>query len=158
MTTQLLQEATAFLWTEGDMLDRREYSAWLDLWSEDGLYVVPVDPLETDFFNSLNYANDDADMRRLRVERLTGGESISVSPAPRTVRQISRVRIVGEEAGVVTVRSAQLLSEFRKNGVRSSAADVEYRLLRAGPGFKLQRKVVRLVNADDPQMIVGFIY
>ncbi len=157
-TTQWLHEATAFIWAEADMLDHLDYAGWLDLWADDAHYIVPIDPHETDFFNSLNYANDDAEMRRLRVERLTGGESVSISPPPRTVRLISRVRVLGEEGGVITVRCAQFLSEFRKDVVRYFTADLEYRLVRSGEGFKLRRKLVRMINSDDAQVTVGFIF
>ncbi|UYW74224.1 hypothetical protein OFY05_01495 [Pseudocitrobacter faecalis] len=34
---------------EGDLLDQGEFNAWLELWQRDGLYIVPIDPQETDF-------------------------------------------------------------------------------------------------------------
>lgn len=158
MTTQLLQQVTAYVWTEADMLDHCEYSDWLDLWDEKGLYIVPIDPKETDFFNTLNYAYDDKTMRRLRVERLTGGESVSVTPPPRTVRQVSRVRVLSDDGNVVTVRAAQFLSEYRKDIVRYNSADVEYQLVRAGDGFKLLRKIVRIINSDEALVTVGYLF
>lgn len=158
MMHPLLQEARAFVALEADMLDHREYADWLGLWKEDGLYIVPIDPAETDFDNTLNLARDDHDMRRLRVARLTGGESVSTKPPPRTVRQVSRERILSDEGGVITLRCAMFISEFRKDVVRYSSADVEYRLERSGEGFKMARKIVRLVNADDAQVTVGFIF
>ena len=94
MNTQLLLSATAFVWAEADMLDHGEYAAWLDLWTPDGLYVVPIDPETEDFANTLNYANDDADMRDKRVRRLTSGESMSTQPRARAVRNVSRLRIL----------------------------------------------------------------
>ena len=32
----LLNEVTAFLWAEADMLDHSEYQEWLGLWQEEG--------------------------------------------------------------------------------------------------------------------------
>lgn len=55
---------------EGDLLDQGEFNAWLELWQRDGLYIVPIDPQETDFKNTLNYACDDHEMRERRVKRL----------------------------------------------------------------------------------------
>jgi 3-phenylpropionate/cinnamic acid dioxygenase small subunit len=158
MTTQLLQEVTACLWTEADLLDHCEYEDWLNLWDDEGLYIVPIDPKETDFHNTLNFAHDDRTMRRLRVERLTGGESVSVNPPPRTVRQISRVRVLSDDGRVVVARAAQFLSEFRKDVVRYNSADIEYHLVRAGEGFKLLRKIVRIINSEDALVTVGYIF
>ncbi|MNE21377.1 3-phenylpropionate dioxygenase subunit beta [compost metagenome] len=76
MNLQLLQEVTAFIWQEGDMLDHGEYDTWLGQWTEKGTYIIPIDPKQSDYENTLNYAYDDHHMRGLRVQRLIGGESI----------------------------------------------------------------------------------
>lgn len=154
----LLQQATAFIWAEADMLDHNEFQAWLDLWEPDGLYIVPIDPKETDHENTLNYAYDDHHMREKRVRRLGSGESISTTPQARTVRGVSRVRVVGEADGVVTVRAAQDLKEFRKDVLRQHIADVTYELRRgADGGFKLRRKVISLINSTDALTSIGYI-
>ena len=36
MNLQLLNEVTAFIWAEADMLDHSEYREWLNLWNEKG--------------------------------------------------------------------------------------------------------------------------
>ncbi|MBE7374301.1 aromatic-ring-hydroxylating dioxygenase subunit beta [Pseudomonas lopnurensis] len=157
MNLQLLQQVTAFIWQEGDMLDHGEYDAWLSLWSEKGVYVIPINPTEEDFENSLNYAYDDAHMREKRVVRLTGGESISTTPVPRTVRTLSRFRVLYEDAEYVTVRCAQNLREFRKDALKHYSADIVYELERAGDGFRIQRKLIRLINSDDALAGIGYI-
>ena len=96
MTTaeSVLFNAIAVINLEGDLLDQGEFDAWLDLWQQDGLYVVPIDPTETDFKNTLNYACDDHHMRARRVKRLYSGESISTTPRARTLRTLSRFRLL----------------------------------------------------------------
>ncbi|MDF0733101.1 aromatic-ring-hydroxylating dioxygenase subunit beta [Pseudomonas entomophila] len=157
MNLQLLQEVTAFIWQEGDMLDHGEFDAWLNLWSEKGTYIIPIDPKATDYENTLNYAYDDHHMRQLRVQRLIGGESISTSPQPRTVRTISRIRVLADDGGTVTVRCAQNLREFRKESLKHYSADLTYTLLRDDGGFKIQRKLISLINSDDTLAGIGYI-
>ncbi|SEQ62299.1 3-phenylpropionate/cinnamic acid dioxygenase, small subunit [Pseudomonas sp. NFACC02] len=157
MNLKLLNEVTAFIWQEGDMLDHGEFENWLSLWSGKGTYVIPIDPKEQDFENSLNYAYDDHHMRELRVQRLTGGESISTSPQPRTVRTLSRFRVLSERGANVTVRCAQNVREFRKESLKHYSADIVYELERDGDGFKIQRKLIRLINADDTLAGIGYI-
>lgn len=157
MNLKLLNEVTAFIWQEGDMLDHGEFNNWLSLWADKGTYVIPIDPKEQDFENSLNYAYDDHHMRELRVQRLTGGESISTSPQPRTVRTLSRFRVLFESAKYVTVRCAQNLREFRKDSLKHYSADIVYELERAGDSFKIQRKLIRLINSDDTLAGIGYI-
>lgn len=157
MNLQLLNQVTAFIWAEGDMLDHGEFDTWLKLWADKGTYIIPIDPKEEDFENSLNYAYDDHHMRELRVQRLTGGESISTSPQPRTVRTLSRFRVLFEDAEHVTVRCAQNVREFRKDSLKHYSADIVYELQRFGDSFKIQRKLIRLINSDDTLAGIGYI-
>lgn len=157
MNLELLNEVTAFIWLEADMLDHGEFDGWLALWKEKGTYIIPIDPKEDDFENTLNYAYDNQHMRELRVQRLISGESISTSPRPRTVRSLSRFRVLGVEEGVITVRCAQNLREFRKDTLKHYSADMEFQLVRNGDSFKIQRKLIRLINSDDTLTGIGYI-
>nr|WP_207202251.1 MULTISPECIES: aromatic-ring-hydroxylating dioxygenase subunit beta [unclassified Pseudomonas] len=154
---QLLNQVTAFIWQEADMLDHGDFVDWLDLWTEDATYIIPIDPLETDFENTLNYAYDNHHMRQLRVTRLTSGESISTTPRARTVRSQSRFRLLADEGGVVTVRCAQNLREFRKDVLKQYTADVTFQLVRSGDSFKIQRKLIQLINSTDTLAGIGYI-
>lgn len=154
----LLNEVTAFIWAEADMLDHSEYENWLSLWDEQGKYIIPIDPALTDYENHLNYAYDDHHMRKLRVERLVNGEAISTSPKANTVRSISRVRILSQQDDVVELRCAQNLREFRKENLRHYTADVSYRLKRGAAGeFKIERKVINLINSTDTLAGISYI-
>lgn len=157
MNLQLLNQVTAFIWAEGDMLDHGEFDTWLSLWNEKGTYIIPINPKEEDFENTLNYAYDDHHMRQLRIQRLTGGDSISTSPQPRTVRTLSRFRVLFENDEKVTVRCAQNVREFRKDSLKHYSADIVYELERVSDTFKIQRKLIRLINADDALAGIGYI-
>lgn len=158
MNLPLLNSVTAFVWAEADMLDHGEFAAWLDLWVPAGQYIVPIDPDTTDFDNTLNYANDNASMRRLRVERLTSGESVSTQPPARTVRSVSRLRVLSQDGDTVTLRGAQDLRDFRKDKFHQHTADVTWTLVAHGDSWRIQRKVVRMINSVDTLSAVGYIF
>jgi 3-phenylpropionate/cinnamic acid dioxygenase small subunit len=155
--TDTLNAAATFIQTEADMLDFQEYEAWLDLWAPDGVYVVPIDTDTEDYANTLNFAYDKAEMRRLRVNRLISGEAVSTQTTPKTVRMPGRFRLLSDVDGLVTVRCAQLLSENRHGNLRTYPADVTYKLRREGEGFRMVEKVVRLLNADHHLSSIGYI-
>lgn len=154
----LLNEVTAFIWAEADMLDHFEHEAWLSLWNEQGVYIIPIDPTLTDYENNLNYAYDNHHMRQLRVNRLKNGEAISTSPKANTVRSVSRVRIIKDENGEIVLRCAQNLREFRKENLKHYTADVTFHLVRdEAQGFKINRKIINLVNSTDTLAGISYI-
>lgn len=157
MNVELITQVSAFIWQEADMLDHGEYAQWLESWTPDGLYIVPIDPAETDFANTLNYAYDNGAMREKRVARLGSGESISTTPVPRTVRSVSRFRVLANDGSNVTVRCAQELREFRKDVLKHYSADVTFDLVRSGGSFLIKRKIVRLINSTDTLQGIGYI-
>lgn len=154
----LLNEVTAFIWAEADMLDHAEYQDWLGLWNEAGVYIIPIDPTQTDYENSLNYAYDNHHMRNLRVKRLENGEAISTAPKANTVRSISRVRVIQEQGNEIVLRCAQNLREFRKENLKHYTADVTYHLERQAQGeLKIKRKIINLVNSTDTLAGISYI-
>jgi len=151
-----LAAAAEFIALEADLLDTRDFAAWLGLWDHDGRYVVPVDPDETNFLDTLNYAYDNAEMRSMRVRRLTSGESMSASHAARTLRVVSRFRLIEDGPGM-RLRNAQLLTEHKFDKHRTYAANVEWRLRAEDTGFKIVEKVVRLINGGDALAGITFL-
>ncbi|MNY35218.1 3-phenylpropionate dioxygenase subunit beta [compost metagenome] len=156
--TQLLAQVTEFIGYEADLLDHKGYQEWLSLWTEEGFYIVPADLKATDYLNTLNLALDDAEMRRMRVARLENGESVSALSVGDTVRMMSRVRILEAGDEVVIARCAMTLNELRHGKLVSYPANVEYILRRAGDGFRMEQKVVKLLHADGFLRTVSFIF
>lgn len=152
-----LDEAVAFVWLEADLLDHASYDEWLALWTPSSRYVVPIEPGTTDFENSLNYAYDDHQMRQKRADRLVSGQSVSASPVARTVRLLSRFRVLSSSPQGCELRCAQLLTEFRRGRERSYAADLEFLLVRTADGLRIERKVIRLVNSTEALGGIGYI-
>ena len=144
-----IQRIAEFLWLEADLLDGKDYEAWLELWDDDGKYVVPVQRQTEDFEDILNYAYDDAAMRKMRVARLTSGESASAVAASVTVRTLSRFRKIDPAPdGAIRVRCAQHLAETTRGQTRMVPCDVTYTLREAGDGLRLAGKIVLLANSD----------
>ncbi len=154
----ILFEAMAFVWRESEHLDARRHDDWLALWAPEGHYVIPIDPKAEDFSDTLNYAYDDAEMRRLRVARLGSRHSMSAVSAARTVRTVSRFVLAEADHERFVVRCAQLLVESKNQVERTYAADLTYTLVRTAEGLRLAQKVVRLVNSTDALGGVAYLF
>jgi 3-phenylpropionate/cinnamic acid dioxygenase small subunit len=157
-TDVTLEEITAFVWKEADLLDARDYDAWLGLWAEGGHYVIPVEKGVTDFANSLNIAYDDKLMRKMRVERFQAGFSISSAPPADSVRTVSRIVIDGVEGDRIKVRAAQHVIEDKFGRQRMFAANVEWVLVASDEGLKIRDKVIRLLNSDGMLTSISYLF
>lgn len=158
LTTQdAFARAQRFIWREAELLDRRQYREWLELWDPAGFYVVPIDPAATDFAATLNYAYDDHAMREKRVQRMTSGYSVSASDAARTVRTVSRFTMASDEADAITMQSAQVVIAYKRGAITIFAADVTHRLNIDGGEPRLVEKIVRLIDSTEALNAIGFL-
>jgi len=154
---QTFAAAIELIWREAEMLDRKDYRAWLDLWAPSGFYVVPIDPATTDFAATLNYAYDDQDMREKRVQRMTSGYSASATDAARTVRTVSRFTLSSDTADVVEVNSAQVIVAYKRGTSTLFAADLTHRISFAGGEPRIEQKVIRLIDSTEALSAIGFL-
>lgn len=155
--TTPLQDAINAVWHEAYLLDERDYENWLDLWTDDGLYIVPIDKGREDFADRLNYAYDDAKMRKMRVARLRSSHSMSALTAASTVRTVSRFTVMDERPSEIDVRAAQIVAEFRRDKSATVAANVDFTLRRVDGELKLAKKVIWLVNSEDAMNAMGYL-
>ncbi|MEC9262092.1 MAG: aromatic-ring-hydroxylating dioxygenase subunit beta [Pseudomonadota bacterium] len=155
---QLTLAVTAFLNLEADMLDNKEYHDWLELWNDDGFYIVPVDHDVTDYSAAVNVAYDDKEMRELRVARLTSGDAVSTVGAEKTVRTVSGVRVLSEDNNLIAARYKYCLFENNKNGIRQFPATVEVKLSPLGDTFKIVEKVVKVMKSAQHLTTINYLF
>ena len=149
--------AVAFLDLEADLLDRHAYYEWLDLWAPSGLHIVPIERLEAGYEGRLNHIFDDHDMRLKRVERLLGGHAPSATPIMRTVRSISRIRLLECDADQLELSSSLHIVSYRRQVQSLIAADVRHKLRVAGDSFQIEEKIVQLINSDEVLGEMSFV-
>lgn len=155
MSNDLYINVSQFIDHENDLLDAKQYDQWLNLWQDDGIYVVPIDISDDNYENRLNYAYDNAAMRRMRVARLMSGESVSVESNGGTIRLTSRLRV--NETDIIEARCALLINESRLGVLKQYVANMEYQLIPNGDSFTIKRKVVKLINSEDYLRTISYI-
>lgn len=162
MTGSLLRDervarAIELIWHEARLLDDKDYAAWEALFTDEGLYIVPIDAETTDFAGTLNMIYDDKRMRALRVQRLLQGYSPSAVAAARTARIVSRFSVESVDDERVVLRAAQLISAFKRNEFITIGADVEHTVALRPDGDRIERKVVRLLDSEDATRASGYL-
>lgn len=142
--------AKTFVEDEMQLLDSAAYESWMDQFTDDGLYWVPIDRNQESPIGHVSLFNDDKDIMRTRVERLRHPLIHVQIPASRTCRTISSVRVKrGKEGSGFVVTGKYLLVEYRPgHNQQVIAGDAEYHLVETDAGLKIRLKKIVLVNSD----------
>jgi len=143
-----MMDVPQFLFHEARLLDSGKLEEWLELFTDDATYWLPLekdqqDPLET---SSLVY--DDKTLLGLRVRQARHPRAHARLPLARTVHQVGNISVRGEEKGEMTVQSNLTLIEFRNEKQRVWGALVEHRLRRENGSYRIAAKRVDLVNSE----------
>ncbi|WP_280195264.1 aromatic-ring-hydroxylating dioxygenase subunit beta [Nocardia farcinica] len=159
LTDARVLRAIELIWREADLLDRKDYHAWQELYTDDAHYVVPIDRTTDDFDHTLNMIYDDARMRGMRVVRMTEGYAIAAVDAATTTRTVSRFVPESVTDTEVVLRAAQILIAYKRGRHDIWAGDVEYRIRLGADAAadRIARKVVRLVDSEDAVPAAGFL-
>jgi 3-phenylpropionate/cinnamic acid dioxygenase small subunit len=71
------QELIDFVVREARLLDEQRFDAWLDLFTDDGRYWMPLEWGQTDPILHNSLFHDDKLLLRIRIERLKGAKTYS---------------------------------------------------------------------------------
>ena len=137
-----------FLYLEARLLDTGQLEAWLDLFTEDATYWVPLERGQKDPYETSSIIHDDRTLLGLRVKQARHPRAHARQPLARTVHQVGNVMVLSQSDSELTVASTLNLVEFRNERQRHYGALVEHRLRRAGESYRIAHKRVDLVNSE----------
>jgi len=137
-----------FLYHEARLLDTGELEAWLELFTDDATYWIPLEKNQKDPLETSSIIHDDRTLLELRVKQARHPRAHARQPLARTVHQVGNVMVFSEQNSEIHVGSTLNLVEFRAEKQRVWGALVEHRLRRAGDSFRIAHKRVDLVNSE----------
>ena len=137
-----------FLYHEARLLDEQRYEDWLELFTEDATYWLPLEQAQKDPFETSSLIHDDRTLLALRVKQLRHPRAHARVPLARTVHQVTNVMVGNDSGAEVLVASALSVIEFRSEKQRLYAALVQHRLRRNNGAFRIAHKRVDLVNSE----------
>lgn len=148
------------LFHEAACLDRGEWQAWLDLYTEDARFWMPAwrDELtptsDPDRELSLIYYDNRAGLAD-RVFRATSGQSVASSPRPRCVHCISNVMITRGEPGEVAATSNFVvhLHDVRAARSHSFFGRYDHQLRYSDGRWLIAAKTILLLNDTIPTVV-----
>lgn len=153
----LLAQVQDLLYREAWLLDKQRFADWLQLYTPDATYWVPLEQDQKDPFETSSIIYDDRVLLELRVQQYGHSRAHARQPLARTCHQVSNVRIASSDASQLSVTSTLVLIEYRLERQRTWGALVEH-TLRPGPqGLQIAAKRVDLVNSDSELPGIAFL-
>jgi 3-phenylpropionate/cinnamic acid dioxygenase small subunit len=143
-------ELVDFVTGEARLLDLQRFEEWLDLFTEDAHYWMPLEWGQTDprLVASLMY--EDKLLLKVRVERLKGSRTFSQKPRSRChhVLQVPRIEQRGESDNLYVTWTPLHYVETRGDEQMLLAAWATHHLAVIDGDIKIKLKRVDLVNCD----------
>ena len=134
----LREQVEDFLFKEAALLDDWRLDDWVDLFTDDGRYVVPTTDLpDGDPRRDLVFIDDDINRLRARAVRLNSRHAHREYPWSRTRRFISNVRVEETGDGELAVSSNVLVYRFRAGEGAPYVGSVHYILRRDDGAFRI---------------------
>jgi benzoate/toluate 1,2-dioxygenase beta subunit len=161
----LRQQAEDFLYMESRLLDQRDFASWLDLFTEDAVYWLPMHE-GADTALEPSVIKDEKKILAMRVHQLLHKPHYAQQPPSRTVHAISNVIVTPtERADESLVRCTLMLTEMREGDYqqlglgnqRLFSGLCEYRLCQRDTRTMIGMKKVVLINRDTPIVNLSFL-
>lgn len=146
---KLLANAQALLVQEARLLDEGRFNDWLDLFTPDCLYWIPVSPGGGDPTTEVSHAFDDRRRLEDRVYWLRTGLAFCQIPQSRTRRIVGNTEArLDADGESLLVRSNFIVSEFRAGASRILSGWYGHVLLPSKGGYRIRLKQANLVDSE----------
>jgi 3-phenylpropionate/cinnamic acid dioxygenase small subunit len=148
------EEVEDFLYREAELLDERRYEAWLDLFTEDARYWMPMrrnvprDEPEREFTREgadVNWFDEGKETLTRRVKQILTGVHWAEEPPSRICHMISNVQVLAASPAEVSVKSRFLVYRNRVETETDFLVGKREDLLRRVDGsFRIARRKIVL--------------
>lgn len=141
---------------EARLLDERRYRDWLDRFTDDCVYWVPLDP-SGDPRGQVSYLLDDRRRMDDRIGLLETGWAHAQEPPSRTCRTVSNVEAWPLDGGDTLARCTTVVWEYRKDRLTPFASHNHFVLADLGEHWSVRFKIVRLVDSRGDVRKFSFV-
>lgn len=147
----LQREVEQLLYLQAELLDRKLWQAWMDLFDERGIYWMPVTPEQTEWEGSPSIFAEDKLMMEIRKGRISHPNAWSQAPMWETNHIVGNVAIESTDGATIQVRSRFHMMELRRDDVRHFGGTYRHTLVRdAGGTLRIVLQRVDLFNGQAP--------
>ena len=149
-TASVQHRVEQFLFHQSELLDEKQWGAYIDLFADEGIYWMPATPDQTEWLDSPSIFAEDKQMMEIRMGRITHPNAWSQAPQWGTSHLVGNIVIESVSETEVLVRSRFQMMELRRDATRHFAGTYRHTLKRAGDDFKIVLQRVDLLNGQAP--------
>ena len=149
-TASLQHRVEQFLFYQSELLDQKQWAAYIDLFAPEGVYWMPVTPDQAEWLDSPSIFAEDRHLMEIRMGRVQHPNAWSQAPQWGTSHVIGNVVIESATDSEVVVRSRFQMMELRRDQLRHFAGTYRHTLARNGDDFKIVLQWVDLLNGQAP--------
>ena len=144
------QQLIDFVVREARLLDERRYMEWNALFTDDGMYWVPLVPDQEDGINHTSHLYEDKLLRELRIERLKSTRAFSQQPPSRAhhLLQTPTVEEFDPAADRYVVRSEFHYTEAQGDELNFFVGTCFHHLTLQDGALRMSLKRVNMINCD----------
>ena len=146
---ELQHEVEQFLYRQSELLDTKQWQAWIDLFADDGVYWMPADPAHKHWDGVPSIFAEDKNLMNVRMTRVLHPDAWSQRPLWGTNHVVSNVIL--EKASIpdeIIVRSRFHMMELRRDDVRHFAGAYRHHLKKTADGYRINLQRVDMTNAQ----------
>jgi 3-phenylpropionate/cinnamic acid dioxygenase small subunit len=139
-----------FLFYQSELLDTKNWQAYIDLFADGGVYWMPARPEQTEWLDSPSIFAEDKELMTVRMGRITHPNAWSQAPLWETSHLVGNVVVEEAADARLHVRSRFQVSELRRDALRSFAGVYRHTLSRHDGDLRIELQRVDLMNAQAP--------
>ena len=138
-----------FLYKQSELLDTKQWQAWIDLFTPDGIYWMPPDASYKTWEGQPAIFAEDKNLMTVRMNRVLHPDAWSQKPLWGTNHVVSNVVIQKvSKNGDVQVRSRFHMLELRRDDARHFAGAYTHHLKKTKSDYKIKLQRVDMTNAQ----------
>ena len=133
------------------LLDEKRYEEWNALFTDEGVYWVPLVPNQPEGLDHTSHLYEDKLLRELRIERLKSPRAFSQQPPTRSLHLLQTPTVEPADpshAGECLVRTVFQYTESQGDEMNTFVGVCWHRLVVEDGALRIRQKRADLINSD----------
>ena len=118
VTLERQRAVEQFLFRQAELLDAKRWDAFMELFTDDGVYWMPASPEQTTGEGQPAIFYEDRNLMSVRAKRVTHPHAWSQAPVWGTSHIVGNVTVASADAGQLVARSRFHMLEYRRDQSR----------------------------------------